>query len=246
MTLIFGHRGAAGSYPENTMSSFIAAYQAGADGIELDVQMTKDGELVVIHDETVDRTTDGSGYVGELLLSDILKLDASYTFSQYTGQVKIPTLEEVLKWVATLPSFLINIELKNGIIEYPMIEERTIELVQKFNLEKRTIISSFNHYSLVKCAELSGEIETAILYMEGLYKPWEYAKDVGASGMHPYYYAVNRGIIENSKLHQVAVRPFTVNEEKIMIDLIKNDYSAFITDFPDRAVEQRKKYKQKE
>ncbi|WP_226526532.1 glycerophosphodiester phosphodiesterase [Metabacillus niabensis] len=246
MTLIFGHRGAAGTYPENTMSSFIAAYHAGADGIELDVQMTKDGELVVIHDETVDRTTDGSGFVKEMLLSDILKLDASFTFSQFIGEARIPTLEEVLKWVATLPSFIINIELKNGIIEYPMIEERTIELVQKFNLEKRTIISSFNHYSLAKCAELSGEIDTAILYMEGLYKPWDYAKQVGASGLHPHLYAVNREIIENSKLHQVSVRPFTVNEEKVMINLMKNECTAFITDFPDRAVEQREKYKRKE
>ena len=246
MTLIFGHRGSAGTYPENTMQSFIAAYQAGADGIELDVQMTKDGELVVIHDETVDRTTDGFGLVKDLFLSDILKLDASYTFSQFRGKVKIPTLEEVLQWVATLPSLLVNIELKNGIVEYPMIEEKAIELVRKFGLENRTILSSFNHYSLVKCSELSNEIETAILYMEGLYKPWEYAKQVGATGLHPHYYAVNHAIIESSSSYQVAVRPFTVNEEDKMLDLMKNGCTAFFTDFPEKAVRERINYKKKE
>lgn len=246
MTLIFGHRGSAGTSPENTMLSFLAANQAGADGIELDVQMTKDGELVVIHDETVDRTTDGSGFVKDLFLADILKLDASYKFPDFLGKAQIPTLEEVLKWVAALPSFLVNIELKNGIVDYPMIEEKTIELVQKYSLEKRTILSSFNHYSLVKCSELSREIETAILYVEGLYKPWEYAKQVGAAGLHPHYLAVNHAIIESSKSYQVAVRPFTVNEEKWMQDLFENECTAFFTDFPEKAVEERIKYTEKE
>ncbi len=246
MTLIFGHRGSAGTYPENTMVSFIKTYEAGADGIELDVQMTKDGELVVIHDETVDRTTNGSGFVKDLVLDDILKLDASYKFQEFSGTAKIPTLEEVLKWAATLPSFLINIELKNGIVDYPMIEERTIELVQKYGMEKRTILSSFNHYSLVKCSKLSSEIETAILYMEGLYKPWEYAKQVGAIGLHPHHYAVNQAIIESSKSNHVAVRPFTVNDEDCMLDLMKNGCTAFFTDFPKKAVKGRLKYNEKE
>lgn len=241
MTLIYGHRGSAGIYPENTMLSFKAAYQAGADGIELDVQMSKDGELVVIHDEAVDRTTNGSGFVKDLMLSDILELDASYTFLDYSGKVNIPTLEEVLTWVATLPSFLINLELKNGIVEYPMIEGKTIELVRKYGLQKRTILSSFNHYSLVKCRELSDEIETAILYMERLYEPWKYAKQIGATGLHPNYYAVNQSIIKHSISSQVAVRPFTVNSEEDMLNLIENGCSAFFTDYPEKAVKVRKK-----
>lgn len=241
MTLIFGHRGSAGTYPENTMLSFLAAYQAGADGIELDVQMTKDGELVVIHDETVDRTTNGSGFVKDLMLSEILELDASFTFSDYGGKVKIPTLEEVLTWASTLPSFLINLELKNGIVDYPMIEEKTIEMVGKYGLQERTILSSFNHYSLVKCRELSNEIETAILYMEGLYEPWKYAKRVGAMGLHPHYYAVNQAIIKHSTSCQVAVRPFTVNDEGVMFSLIENGCTAFFTDFPEKAIKLREK-----
>jgi glycerophosphoryl diester phosphodiesterase len=127
-----------------------------------------------------------------------------------------------------------------------MIEERTIELVQKYGLEKRTIISSFNHYSLVKCSELSNVIETAILYMEGLYKPWEYAKKVGATGLHPYHYVVNHAIIENSKSNQIAVRPFTVNDGKCMLELMKNGCTSFFTDFPEKAVEERIKYTEKE
>lgn len=246
MTLIFGHRGASGTYPENTMVSFLAAFNAGADGVELDVQMTKDGELVVIHDEKVDRTTNGSGFVKELTKLDLLQLDASYTFQQYSGKATIPTLEEVLMWIATLPSFLVNIELKNGIVDYPLIEEKTIELIKKYRLQKRTILSSFNHYSIVKCGELSDEIETAILYMEALYEPWEYALRVGAKGLHPHYYAVNSSTIEKSRSYQMAVRPFTINDENIMRKLMDNGCTAIFTDFPERAVKLRKKKSEKE
>ncbi|WP_338022845.1 glycerophosphodiester phosphodiesterase family protein [Bacillus weihaiensis] len=112
MTKIIGHRGFAGKYPENTMVSFEAAVDAGADGIELDVQMTKDGEIVVIHDETVDRTTDGNGYVKNFSLEDISLLDASFTYKQFTGMVKVPTLKEVLEWGRTFPTLILNIELK--------------------------------------------------------------------------------------------------------------------------------------
>ncbi|MFD2214094.1 glycerophosphodiester phosphodiesterase [Metabacillus endolithicus] len=237
MTLIIGHRGAAGTYPENTMLSFQGAHQAGANGIELDVQMTKDGELVVIHDETVDRTTNGSGYVKDLTLKQLSHLDACYTFKQYSKKTPIPTLEEVLNWASQLQdSFVVNIEFKNGIIQYPHLEQKTIELIHKYNMQKSVIISSFNHYSLVTCKQIDAEIETAILYMEGLYKPWDYAKTVGAKGLHPHYYAVNSFILNEARLNSLDVRPFTVNDEEVMKNLVNDGCAAFITDFPEKAV----------
>ncbi|WP_299088102.1 glycerophosphodiester phosphodiesterase [uncultured Metabacillus sp.] len=236
MTLIFGHRGSAGNYPENTMCSFIAASAAGADGIELDVQMTKDGELVVIHDETVDRTTNGTGYVKDLTYEEISQLDASFKFTQFKDSASVPILNEVLEWAKQQDQLLINIELKNGIIDYPGIEEKTIELVRNHHFEKQVIISSFNHYSLVKCKEISPEIETAVLYMEGLFKPWAYAANIGAKGLHPYYQAVKKEIILQSQNYGVAVRPFTVNEPAFMEKLINENCTAFFTDFPELAV----------
>jgi glycerophosphoryl diester phosphodiesterase len=237
MTLIFGHRGAAGNYPENTMLSFQAAKDAGSDGIELDVQMSKDEELIVIHDEKVDRTSNGTGFVKDLTLSEISRLDASYKFSQFKGKSMIPTLNEVLKWANQQGEFFVNIELKNGIIDYPHIEVKTIELIYKYNLQKHVIISSFNHYSLVKCREISSDIETAILYMEGLYKPWEYAKSIGAKGLHPHYDAAKYEIILESQKHGIGVRPFTVNEKQLMKKLITENCAGFFTDFPELAVE---------
>ncbi len=238
MSYIFGHRGAAGNYPENTMLSFIAARETGADGIELDVQMTKDGELVVIHDETVDRTTNGTGFVNNFTYKELAKLDASYTYSQYQGKAYIPSLVEVLEWAAE-SGVLLNIELKNGVIDYPGIEEKTIELIYKYKLEKNVFISSFNHYSLVDCKQISNEIETAILYMEGLYKPWEYAASIGATGLHPHYIAARKEIITQAQSSGIAVRPFTVNEKHIMKQLVESGCTAFITDYPELAVSLR-------
>ncbi|KKI93030.1 hypothetical protein WQ54_05835 [Bacillus sp. SA1-12] len=241
MTLIFGHRGAAGSYPENTMCSFVAANAAGADGIELDVQMTRDGELIVIHDETVDRTTNGTGYVKDFTCEEIIRLDASFKFSQFKGSAFIPTLNEVLEWGKQHEQLLINIELKNGIIEYPEIERKTIELIRKHHLEKQVIISSFNHDSLVTCKEIAPEIETAALYMERLFKPWAYAANIGAKGLHPHHNAVEKEIILQSQNYGVAVRPFTVNEPTLMEKLINDHCTGFFTDFPELAVKLKNK-----
>ncbi len=237
MTLIFGHRGAAGTFPENTMLSFDAAIQAGAHGIELDVQMTKDGVIVVIHDETVDRTTNGSGFIKDLEYKEITMLDASDSFPQFSGKARIPTLEEVLAWAVTNPSILVNIELKNGIIEYPELEEKTIELVSEYKLEDRVILSSFNHYSLVKCKSISNDIKTAILYMEGLYKPWEYAQSIGAQGLHPYFHAAKSPIVYEAQSCGIDVRPFTVNDPLVMKQMFSDSVAAIITDFPERAIE---------
>lgn len=116
MTLIFAHRGAAGTYPENTMISFEAAESFKADGIELDVQLTKDGKVVVIHDETVDRTTNGKGAVRNYLYEDLCKLDASYKFGDKVGFCKIPLLEEVLQWIEKQSCYLIlNLKQQNSI-----------------------------------------------------------------------------------------------------------------------------------
>ncbi|MBO1514630.1 glycerophosphodiester phosphodiesterase [Metabacillus bambusae] len=241
MTLIFGHRGAAGHYPENTMLSFEAAKAANADGIELDVQMTRDGELVVIHDETVDRTTNGMGFVKDFNFEEISRLDASYKFSQYKGSSFIPTLNEVLEWAKRQRGFIVNIELKNGIIDYPKIEEKTIKLIYKHSLQKQVIISSFNHYSLVTCKEISSEIETAILYMEGLYLPWKYAESIGAKGLHPHYHAAKGEIISQSQGHGISVRPFTINDKQMMQRLINEKCAGFFTDFPETAVDLKRK-----
>lgn len=234
MTLIFAHRGAAGTYPENTMISFEAAESFRADGIELDVQFTKDGKVVVIHDETVDRTTNGKGAVRKYVYEDLRKLDASYKFSEKVGFCRIPLLEEVLEWLQS-NQMLLNIEFKNNKIAYRGLEEEVITLVRKFCLENRVIFSSFNHYSMKRCHMMAPDIQTAILYREGLHSPWAYAQKMGAPAIHPNYRYLPDTIAELTMESGVEVRPYTINEETIMRKYFDMDISAIITDYPETA-----------
>ncbi|MEH7463205.1 glycerophosphodiester phosphodiesterase [Bacillus thuringiensis] len=233
MTLIFGHRGAAGTYPENTMVSFRAAEKFGADGIELDVQFTKDNRIVVIHDETVNRTTNGKGAVRNYLYADLRALDASYTFYEKVGVQHIPLLEEVLEWLKT-NNLILNIEFKNNKIVYPGLEEEVITLIRKYSMEERTILSSFNHYSMKKCHMMAPDIETAILYKEGLHSPWAYVKKMGASAIHPNYRYISDGIVELTMEKGVFVRPYTINDEETIRKFLKMNVTAIITDYPER------------
>jgi glycerophosphoryl diester phosphodiesterase len=239
-TKIFGHRGAAGTHPENTMISFKEAEREGADGIELDVQMSKDGVVVVIHDETLNRTTNKKGWVKNFTADELMCVDASYKFSKKFGFCPIPTLEDVFKWAET-NNLIINVELKNGLIEYENLEKKVIELVRHYRFEKRVILSSFNHYSMVKCHQLAPDIETALLFMEGLYKPWNYAKQVGASAIHPYYPVAKESFVRQSQAAGIEVRPFTINKTDVIKQLMNYQCSAIITDFPEKAVMCKKK-----
>ncbi|KEZ50950.1 glycerophosphodiester phosphodiesterase [Metabacillus indicus] len=242
MTIIFGHRGAAGTHPENTMPSFQAAIDLGADGIELDVHLSKDGIPVVIHDETVDRTTNGTGYVKDLTYAELQQLDACYLFPEWSGKASVPSLEQVAEWIRPL-NVKVNIELKNDRIHYRQIEEKVISIIEKYNLESRVILSSFNHDSLVTCYHISPHIERGALIHERLYQPWEYAKTIPAASVHPYFLSADQSMIAESQAHGVMVRPYTVNDEQMMKDLMKAGCAGFFTDYPEMAVRIRKSLK---
>ncbi|ASB88519.1 glycerophosphodiester phosphodiesterase [Bacillus sonorensis] len=235
MTKVFAHRGASGTYPENTMTAFEHAAQAGADGIELDVQMTRDGRLVVIHDEKLDRTTSLKGYIKDFTYEEIKQGDASYRFSEKTGFVTVPTLEEVFDW-AVKGSFLINVELKNSIVRYEGMEEKVMALISEYKLEDRIIISSFNHESLAYCRRLNPDIELAALYMDVLYKPEQYIDMIPATGFHPYLRSMSAETIANAHRNNKTVRPFTVNREEDMKKLMEAGVDGFFTDFPEKAM----------
>jgi glycerophosphoryl diester phosphodiesterase len=238
MTLIFAHRGYSAMNPENTMKAFQEAEKAGADGLELDVQMTKDGELVVIHDEKVDRTTDGTGYVKDLTYQEIRKLDAGHKFKNWFQKNQIPSLTEVLEWLTT-NRLLCNIELKNGIFPYEGMEAKVIHLIRKYGLTDRIILSSFNHYSIVYCYRLAPEIETAPLLSECLYMPWVYAQSIQAKAIHPKYSPIIDDLIVQSIANGVVVRPYTINKEAAMRRLFSIGCSAIITDDPVKALKIR-------
>jgi glycerophosphoryl diester phosphodiesterase len=238
LTLILAHRGYSSDYPENTMLAFVEAETAGADGLELDVQMTKDGELVVIHDEKVNRTTDGKGFVKDFTAEELRKLNAGHLDKSLAKKEKIPFLEEVFEWLVG-NSMVCNVEFKNGLFPYKGMEEKVIALVRQYKLVDRIIISSFNHYSVVYSTSLAPEIETAPLLAEGLYMPWIYAKSIRSSGFHPHYRAAPDEIIKQAIEAGIAVRPYTVNKESEMERLIKVGCSAIITDDPLKGIKKK-------
>lgn len=241
MTQIFAHRGYSAAYAENTMSSFLAAEKAGADGIELDTQLTKDGVVVVIHDEKVDRTTTGSGFVKDYSFKEIRKLNAN---KKGIKKEPIPSLEEVLEWLKT-NKLICNIEFKNGLIPYEGMEEKVVELVRKYDVADRIIISSFNHYSIVYNYQLAPEIETAPLFIEGIYMPWIYAQSIRAKAIHPKHSAVSDHIIRMTIENGIEVRPYTVNRGQDMRRLFNVQCSAIITDDPVKALRIRKEYEKR-
>ncbi|NJJ39903.1 glycerophosphodiester phosphodiesterase [Paenibacillus apii] len=231
--LNFAHRGASAVCPENTMAAFRRSLELGATGIETDVQMTRDGQLVLIHDESLDRTTSGSGYVKDKTLEELRSLDAGAWFGNgsFAGE-KIPRLEELLELLHDRDTVL-NIELKNGIFPYPGMEEKVIAAVRAYGMSSRVVISSFNHYSLAYFKTLAPEIKTGILYMEGLYRPWDYAATVGAEALHAHYLAVLPEFVRDAKRNGVVYHPFTVNDPKRMEFLIDAGVAGIITDVPD-------------
>jgi len=233
---IIGHRGAAGTFPENTMVSFKACEKFRADGIELDVQLTSDGEIVVIHDETINRTSNGKGYVKDFTLSQLKQFDFSNKFKNKVGFCEIPTLKEVFDW-AQSNDFSINIELKNDKFTYHGLEERVINLIRQYEMEKRVILSSFNHKSMFKIHLMAPDLETAVLYYKKKNEPWKLAEEFKAKAIHPNYKSItDEQIIETLK-HQIAVRPYTVNDPEIMKRLIALNCTAIITDFPEIGAE---------
>jgi glycerophosphoryl diester phosphodiesterase len=235
MTQVFAHRGYAAAFAENTMIAFKEAEKAGADGIELDVQLTKDGELVVIHDEKLNRTTNGNGFVKDFSYKEISTLNANKS-----GGTKepIPLLKDVLKWMQG-NRLICNIELKNGFFPYEGMEEKVIKLVRGYGLEERIIFSSFNHYSIVYCYRLAPEIEVAPLYSGRIFMPWIYAKSIQAKAIHPNYKGLTNDIIRKSIENGISVRPYTINNEKDMKNLFTLNCSAIITDDPVKALKLR-------
>ena len=188
-SLIIGHRGASADAPENTLAAFNRAFELGADGIELDVTLTKDGIPVVIHDDRVDRTTNGRGLVKEMTLAQIKQLDAGAWFAEkYRGE-KIPTLAETL--TAICARGLVNIELKTDALrpwpakpnevsrwqlaqfgvqvllrlrEQTALEEKVVAVIEQMHAEKNVLLSCFNPFALGKTKSLNARLSRGLLY----------------------------------------------------------------------------------
>lgn len=238
MTKIFAHRGASAYAPENTMEAFRLAVGQQADGIELDVQMTKDGELVVVHDEKIDRVSNGNGFVKDFTLEELREFSFGNHMEGYQS-AKIPTLREVLELMKQT-EMEVNIELKTGIYWYPGIEKKTVELVKELNMEEKVIYSSFNHYSIQEVRKNAPDAQTAYLYSDVILDVEKYAKLTGVQGLHPAVWHLKMAdFMEKYQKSGLKVRVWTVNDEADMSAFMESGIEAVITNYPDKALKIR-------
>ena len=213
---VFAHRGLSSLYPENTLEAFRKALEYDIDGIETDVQLSKDGKLVIIHDELLNRTTNGKGFVKDFTLEELKKLNAN---NGKDGTYEIPTLEELLNLLKDY-DITINLELKTSVFEYPGIEKKVYEEIKKFHLEKRVIISSFNHYSLLRFKEIDPTIKLGVLTADRLIDAEEYVKKHGFDCFHPMFMYCNKTNVRKAHELGLEVNVWTV-DLKVAYDLLK-------------------------
>ncbi len=208
---IWAHRGARTEAPENTTLAFARAIECGADGVELDVQCTRDGHLVVIHDEQVDRTTDGSGWVKDYSLADLRQLDASAGMRGFP-EAKIPTLAEVLDLLRPA-DIRANIELKNSKVDYPGLEDMVWGEVNAAGMNDRVVLSSFNAESVAKLVQVT-TAEVAMLFEanELLCAPWRRAEQLRVAAIHVPRLRAYPGLVRRCRGAGLRVRVWTVNQ----------------------------------
>ena len=238
-TYVWAHRGASGYAPENTLVAFDLAAKMGADGVELDVHFTKDGEIVVCHDEKIDRVSNGQGSIPTYTYAELLNFDFGYKFYGEVRGIKIPTLAQVYELLKDT-DLVINIEIKSA---DPTMPTRCIELAKSFGMLDRTLISSFNHFQLVRSREADPSVVIAPLYSFNMVRAWDYCGFLQANAVHPHFNQVilDDSYVENCHNNNVRVHVWTANTETDMANMIEAGVDAIITNFPDIALEVRNK-----
>lgn len=236
MTAIWAHRGACAYAPENTLPAMEVAISMGADGIEVDVQRSADGQLVLIHDETINRTSNGVGRVEQLTIEELRRCDFTNGFAGRRN-VKIPTLHEALELVRGT-GVVLNIELKNNVVLYPGMENDVLRVVREMGMTEQVIYSSFNHYALANMRGEVGPEHLALLLSDGIYDPWRYARTFGAGWINPDHFALQQpNYVWLAHEAGVKIAAWTVNSDDEARRLAALGVDAIITDFPDRVGE---------
>ncbi|MGN8647135.1 glycerophosphodiester phosphodiesterase [Gracilibacillus sp. HCP3S3_G5_1] len=239
-TIIYAHRGASKHAPENTMPAFELAFEHGADGIETDVQLTKDNIPILIHDEQLNRTTNGIGYVKDFTYEEIKQLDAGSWKSPFYKDTKIPTLDDLLAWNAD-KQLQLNIELKNNIIPYQQIEDIVCQKLHEYNMTAHTVISSFNHESIARISKRKEDIDYALLTGRRNKKLIPYSKKIKAKGIHIRYRLLSHILIRQANDHGLYVAVYTVNSPITINNAIRMGCHALFTDIPKLAVDIKKR-----
>ena len=235
-TLNLAHRGFSGKYPENTRCAFLAAIkESGCDGFESDVHLSKDGEPVIFHDDVLDRTSNGKGFIGDYLFADLRKLDiGAWAGKQFAGE-RIMHLDELLELVLQNDKVL-NLEIKNYEVFYKGIEEKVIERIKALGAVSRVFLSSFNHISMKHCKEIEAEIPAGLLYGQPLIEMEDYASKHGLNALHPQINCLRYSPDLAEKAHErgLKIHAWTVNNPEDMRYCLEKNVDGIITNFPDK------------
>jgi glycerophosphoryl diester phosphodiesterase len=231
--LVIAHRGASAYAPENTLSAFNLALEMGADGIELDVSLTSDDIPVVIHDDTVDRTTNGHGAIDQMTLAQVQQLDACNKLQKYRGE-KIPTLEQVLRAVGTRGT--VNIELKNLTLRTDGIEAATLAAIKNVGAMQRAMVSSFNPIALRRIYQLDPHVPRGLLYSPKLpiYLRRTWLRPLAhPTALHPHHSMITRECVAGAHRKGYKINTWTVDDPDEMKRLIELGVDAMMTNKPD-------------
>lgn len=224
MTKIFAHRGYSGKYFENSREAFEACLDLDIYGIEMDVQLTKDGVPVVIHDEYLNRLLGIKKFVKDLSLDELKS-------HKYENGDEVLTLDEYLD-IFKDSKLVTNAELKTGVFNYDGIERKVYDAFKEKNMLDRLIISSFNHYSLLRFKEIDKTVKTGALTGSTLINPAKYLYEYGIDYYHPVFTSVNKTMLKELKDLKKETNTWTINFKEVYDTALKLGVEGVITNYP--------------
>jgi glycerophosphoryl diester phosphodiesterase len=232
--LVIAHRGSSAYAPENTLAAFKLAVEQEADAIELDVDLTRDGHVVVVHDATIDRTTDGRGRVADLTLEEIRRVDAgAWKDAAFKGE-RVPLLKEVLEAVGK--QLLINVELKGMALRGTGLEEKVAALIEQHDLIDRVILSSFNPFALRRAKQIDPRLACGLLVAPDLSiflrRAWLAPLIPRLNARHPHHSQVNKAMVDQFHAQGLTVNAWTINQAGIAHAMVQAGVDGLMGDDP--------------
>ena len=233
---IWGHRGSSSIRPENTMAAFWHSLECGADGIELDAHLSKDGQIIVKHHELLERCTNGKGLVKDYTLRELKRFDAGAWFSEeFTGE-RIPSLEEVFDAFRD-KNFFINVELKTDWFTYKGIEQKYVDLVNEYGMRDKVIVSSFNHETIQNIKQIDSSMKCGNLLRQRVLNLEKYTKHCGVQALHPIMNIITPHMLQKCDELGLLVNVwFPFSDESWFLnhrDVYKQQgFNAIITNYP--------------
>lgn len=234
-SLLIAHRGTSEIAPENTLPAFQKAMEQSCRGIEFDVQLSRDGIPVIIHDEAINRTSNGTGFVKDLTLADLKSFDFGSYFDPSYRNIRIPTLEEFFRLAAAQNyGGLVNIELKTDKFTYAGIESKTLAIAEQYDFSKQVVFSSFNHQTLANLRALSPSVKLSVLYERGETADLQTLQSLQAFSCNVHYADINKSMVDKLHKNNFQVFCYTVNHSNTIKFMSNLGVDGIFTNHPSK------------